>query len=234
MKTIFLSYLLLCIGFNLFAKEINIGPDVEVKTNTEEIEDMRILINCSYEKSIFGNKKYMEQRTINELMTVLCKDKKEKLAEIKFHDLKNVLKTKFPSKNVNMNIKLDFERFLKQEEKLNLELDFEKGTLFSLNPEKISFTISNLKNAGIVFYLSYSLENENMSKQYFNVIKNYRFDYINNKIELLELQQPITRFTNKIFSNTYNIDNITECINGKVWVKKYGAMSGEDCKWKEK
>lgn len=234
MKIIFLSYLLLFIGFNLFAKEVNISPGVETKANIEEIEDMRILVNCSYEESIFGNKKYMEQRTINELMTVLCKDKKEKLAEIKFYDLKNVLKTKFPNKNVNLSIKLDFERFLKQEEKLNLELDFEKETLFSLNPKKISFIIANLKNTGIIFNLSYSLENENMSKQYFNVIKDYRFDYINSKIELMELQQPITKFPNKTFSNTYNIDNITECINGKVWVKKYGAMSGEDCKWIEK
>lgn len=37
-----------------------------------------------------------------------------------------------------------------------------------------------------------------------------------------------------IETNTYNINKITECIDGKVWVKKYGAMSGETCGWKRK
>lgn len=34
-----------------------------------------------------------------------------------------------------------------------------------------------------------------------------------------------------IETNTYNINALTECIDGKVWVKKYGALSGDTCGW---
>lgn len=48
------------------------------------------------------------------------------------------------------------------------------------------------------------------------------------KISLPELKQGI------IEANTYNIDNMEECIDGKVWIKKYGKTSGDTCEWKAK
>ena len=34
-----------------------------------------------------------------------------------------------------------------------------------------------------------------------------------------------------VYTNTYDMDSVNECIDGKVWVKKYGKMSGEKCTW---
>lgn len=39
-------------------------------------------------------------------------------------------------------------------------------------------------------------------------------------------------FKNIPFINTYDIDEITECIDGDIWVKKYGKMSSNKCFWK--
>ena len=52
---------------------------------------------------------------------------------------------------------------------------------------------------------------------------------INEKEFALDI--PKTLVLNK-YTNTYNIDNLRECIDGKVWIKKYGKMSGDECFWK--
>jgi hypothetical protein len=36
----------------------------------------------------------------------------------------------------------------------------------------------------------------------------------------------------KKYTNTYSIDGQKECIDGKIWIKKYGKMSGDKCGWK--
>ncbi|WP_152632606.1 hypothetical protein [Aliarcobacter butzleri] len=45
------------------------------------------------------------------------------------------------------------------------------------------------------------------------------------------LDIPKTLVLNK-YTNTYDIDNLRECIDGKIWIKKYGKMSGDECFWK--
>ncbi len=47
------------------------------------------------------------------------------------------------------------------------------------------------------------------------------------------LDKPFKDNTLKTFINTYDIDNDSECINGYVWIKKYGAKTDDKCSYKE-
>ncbi len=62
----------------------------------------------------------------------------------------------------------------------------------------------------------------------------YKYDAATNNVEIFEIEKPIKIEWKKTFSNTYDIDSLTECINGNVWVKKYGSTAGEHCNWREK
>lgn len=221
----------------LIASETTIVPEATVNYVINEIKDndMKLLIDCKYEKTFLWSKKYSEQQILNELMSSICKSKENEQI-VNYGEFKEYVNKISLEKNykVIFEINTNYKELLEKNQKLNFGLRFEKRNFFGFIDGEKDFTITYLKDAPMNINLLYKINENPLVKKDSNILKNYKFDYINNKIEAYELENSLKRINLKVFTNTYNIDNITECINGKVWVKKYGAMSGEDCKWIEK
>ncbi len=85
-----------------------------------------------------------------------------------------------------------------------------------------------------VYYLDKINEKKSAQYEIYLITPNNEKNFIskgNINEKEFALDIPKTLVLNK-YTNTYNIDNLRECIDGKVWIKKYGKMSGDECFWK--
>lgn len=222
----------LAIGINLFGFTETLKPksvDIAIEVN----DDMKLMVDCSYkEKSFFGfgSKIYSEIGETNQIMTDLCKLSFDSpVYEIRFKDFKKLIKikrtdrreSKIKIKNINeANPKLFYSLFVEQ-------LDYRDSY-------SVQFPITLLENseARIELNLLSSNTDSTVTFKENNFIKSYKYDIKSDKVSI-ESTKPFAYDASTEITNTYNIDETSECINGEIWVKKYGAKSGGDCKWIE-
>lgn len=72
---------------------------------------------------------------------------------------------------------------------------------------------------------------EEMQQEF--LVKEYKYNPETEQIDSLLLDKPF-RYELLTYTNTYDIDDIKECIDGKIWIKKYKNLSGDKCYWKKK
>lgn len=244
-KLVFLLLLLIVNSNLLIASEVT--SKARIKVNFELNDNAKLLIDCSIkENKLFGFTTgifYDENEYINEFKETICLKKSDsKTYEISFKDLKSALLK--ISENHNYNINIDwgirtrgFIEFFERE--IILDLEFSNSSPFSDKSGWISLNvISLLDNKFSVSKVFYYTEKDNYIKNGPDdyLIKSYKYDYINKKILDFQLDKPLEYLQNKLitFTNTYDIDDMRECIEGEVWIKKYGAKADIRCEYIKK
>lgn len=239
MKKILLS---LALGISLFAYTETSHPD-RIDVEIEKNNDMKLLIDCSYKKP-----RFYQKVNINDLLESICSNTQGTSFEIKYSDFNKKLHDFYDNygfkildedtKITYLNNYIDYKSLEElKEQKLYYHINLYKSFLFSKDDVIVmEIPITSLTNAFIKIDYSFSLGKSRSSFYLYEkyLIKNYKYNKTNNKIELFEIDRPFINNSNKTFTNNYNIDDVSECINGDVWIKKYSAMNGDKCKWLEK
>lgn len=192
-----------------------------------------LIINCLYSE-IYKEKLILELKEYNSYSIYKCEKKQSKWYQFDTEKDKEiddncggVDKTVrgFNSFKNNFNIKKDLI--------VNLPVKF---SIVKVNFHHVSFTykiyenyptIDFLEKIEDVYEIEYSLHIDNPIKNKNLVYKNH---VKGNKPLKIIYDKNIDL---KTYTNTYDIDDIRECIDGKIWVKKYGKMSGDKCDWIE-
>lgn len=217
----------LAIGMNLFGFTETLKPK-SVNIEIEHNDDMKLMVDCSYkEKSFFGLKKvYSEKSDTNNIMNDLCKLSFDSPNyEMRFKDFKKLIEeynkssSKVQIKNINESNPKLFYRLLVE------HFDYK-------NDYSLYFPITSLENAKMAIEVNITpdITGNTITFKENNFIKSYKYDIKSDKISI-ESDKPFTYDNSTIITNTYNIDEISECINGEIWVKKYGSKSGQKCIW---
>lgn len=224
-------FILLCffISLNLTAKTLEIDAPTNIDFTLEENNETKVYIECS-------NLPYFKvsDSTKDNITRKICNlNNKNENFELNFDEL-----IKFTKENYKKDLNkygisinnLNYLRLSNTKDKNNIinvfiDLDSESRLLY--------FTISSLKDTKIIANLKYFPNNHYITIKKENLIKNYRYNLNNKEIEVFELEKEISKYNYINFTNDYDINKETECINGFLWVKKYGRNSGE-CDYIEK
>jgi len=192
---------------------------------------------------------------ITSLLTNLCDNKvpkthiKDKLYAIKYKDFLKV----FNEENK--------ESILRLNTSFKLEGDMDKNPLINedslrFNNSKLSLVLYDSKKDYNVLFFNV-LENYDM-KMLFNIVaknhpdkkniysyilleekqeeyllKEYKYSPEAKEIGSLKFDRPL-KYEPQIYTNTYDIDETKECIDGRIWIKKYKQLSGDKCDWRKK
>lgn len=241
-----ISILILALGMSLFAYTENLQPR-EIKVGIEVDKYMTMKVNCTYEKHYKYSKYFRTTTDINDLMEAICKDTPQgAVSEISYGELAKRLSdfreetgyiVSRDSKIYASDKEINYKTLSNiQNQKLTYHLNLYKPVAFGDDPEMvIDLSISSFTNMPIKInhtYLPYhSSKSIELSEQY--MILNYKYDLVKNKIETFELDKQFKDNSLRTFINSYDIDNDAECINGYVWIKKYGAKTDDKCSYKE-
>ncbi|MFW3425947.1 hypothetical protein ACN9KI_03610 [Aliarcobacter butzleri] len=232
--------LILIMVTSLFSSEVTskagIGIDLELNDNAKLLIDCSIKVNklFGFITGIF----YDENEYINEFKETICLKKSDsKTHEINFKDLNSALSKISENHNYRLNIykRIKIQNFAELFEKeIILNLKISKSSPFSNKSGWISLNVISLLNNQLSVSRSFSLSGIYKKDDY--LIKSYKYDYVNKKILDLQLDKPFENLQNEpiVFTNTYDIDDIRECIEGEVWIKKYGAKADIPCPYIEK
>ena len=233
--------LILIMVTSLFSSEVTSKAQIK-QVNFELNDNAKLLIDCSFKvNKLFGfitGISYDENKYINEFKETICLKKSDsKTYEINFKDLNSALSK--IRKNHNYNIYIDYEirtrcftDFFERE--IILDLEFSNSSPFSNKRGQISLNVISLLNNELSVSRSFYLSGIYKKDDY--LIKSYKYDYVNKKILDLQLDKPLEYLQNKLitFTNTYDIDDMRECIEGEVWIKKYGAKADIRCEYIKK
>lgn len=238
---------LLIFSVNAMADEMVSTADikVDVRPNNETM----LLVDCNYStKTLFGNKVFDKNNDdMNKFMNYLCKEHKEGYTtivsfkelskEIDNYNKENDLGS---SENFIGSGSVVYTKYFTfsneyfkdfQNKKLNLRVNlYSKWARTMDEGTPIKFPIISLSTNINVIY-KFGEPHKEIEE---SISLKYKYDNVKNTIETFELSKPIKTDFKKYYTNTYDIDSITECINGREWVKKYGATSGRTCEWREK
>lgn len=242
-----IGLLALTLAMSLFANTETLKPQ-ETKVEIKPVDNMSLSIDCTYDKHWKYTEYFRIDKDINDLMGTLCNDKIQgSRFEITYSDFKKKIDSFIENEHFKID---DSESILEGSDKYitykgliditNKNLIYHlylyrSGPLANIYIEK-DFFIASISNMPIKLEHRFVPRSnwQNFSTYENYLIKNYKYDFENNKIDSFELDRPFKSIGEKTFSNTYNIDNETECINGIIWIKKYGAKSDDKCKWVEK
>ena len=253
LKIVFLAAL--CLGTYScadIAKE-----DIYIKTNygIKLFDEDRVVIDCTYtpgKQFLFFDKEiYSSDELENLLFSEICDKEKNKKQEFKISELKELTRTLNEDDGYIVSFSgsiVNYEKsFLKIKEKMNKteikSLDLKKedvGVLISI--KKYSWVM--YKNRSNFFKISkfsfprviFLNEIREVPSKKITLIEEHKMEITNvvmddKKVKFI-FKDPIT-LKAKSFTNTYDINEIKECIDGKVWIKKYKGMSGDKCPWVE-
>lgn len=224
---------------SLFAetKTVNVDAIGSIKVS----ENLKVLVDCKYEnKKLFGflggkfsTKKYSNDSFENKLMSSICEDKTEnKVYEIDYWSFTSSVKKNGLYFDINIK-SFDGDDYFKKG--LSLNLHYYSNNPFALKSEDAikTFPIVSLENNNLrIKHSSNSFAGLNSILDYDITIKSYKYDYENKTLTVLELDKPLPKLHQELtFTNSYDIDDQTECINGKIWIKKYGNTAGDYCQW---
>lgn len=218
-----------------------------------------ILVDCSnYKlKKLFGfiggkfeYKSYSEDDEIQSFMEELCKvDKNDALATNKeifsmtFKRLNEIL--------ANEEFKSFKLMFIKQWKNLGYDsIDIsDLSTLFkNFYIQVYRYNFEDARSTKIVYFplvflnpntevlINFEQKSKEFDKSDFYYpfrIKEFIYDFEQKEISKFILNKNI-QIQKAEYTNTYDIDNVKECIDGKIWVKKYGSLSGAGCSYVDK
>lgn len=243
-KTALYSSLLI---FNINTMADEMVSTSNVKLNIEPNNETMLLVDCNYStKTLFGNKVFNKDDVLNKFMNHLCSKHKEGYTSIvSFKELSSVVDNYTKENDLGSSeffigsgkaIYTSYTNFSNdyfkdfQNNKLNLRVNlYSKYARLRDEARPLNFPITDLSTNINVIYNFNNFESKKVEEQ---ISLKYKYDYVKDKIETFELDKPI-KILKKYFTNTYDIDSHTECINGQEWVKKYGAKSGRTCESKE-
>lgn len=209
-------------------------------------DDMKLSISCTYDKH-YKFSKYFRNPDVNDLMELICENRpqgtfleishddfKMKVKEFKKDDRWKEYKNSSTIRNKN-NDDITYQQLSNiKNEKLHYHFAMYIDTIFGPDIElEMNLPIASFANTPIDINHHFSIPGFNsfdLSEQY--MIKDYKYDIVKDKIVSFDIDRPFIDSSRRTFTNTYNIDDVSECINGSVWIKKYGAKSG-NCKWIE-
>ena len=218
----------------------------EVKINVND--NMKLSINCTYDKHYKFSKYFRNQDDVNDLMELICENRpqgtfieishddfKMKVKEFRKNDRWKEYTNSSTIQNKN-NDDISYQQLSNiKNEKLNYHFAMYISTAFGQDIElEMNLPIVSFTNTPIDIRHHFSisdLKSFDSIEQY--MIKEYKYDIVKDKIVSFEMDRPIKELTTRTYTNTYNIDEVSECINGSVWIKKYGAKSNDSCKWIE-
>lgn len=227
----------------VFAEEVIVNPTlekIEIKDNL--LPDDEIYINCNYKsKLLFGfiggwfeEKVYDNVPIVNKLIRQACGISKKETNNIqtitydKLNKISNNLKLK---EEIVLHKNFDFFKSSKRIDSKYLNdylflLQFEE----KYKDENIAFPIAR-SNSELILNFKIRYENYKTFTEK-KKLKNY-----NNTNPTLKSKFTFNSdliFLPKVFTNTYDIDSTKECIDGNIWIKKYGNTAGDKCAWIEK
>lgn len=237
-----ISILFFTLGMSLFAETQTLQPR-ETVIKIELNDDVKLRIDCSYQnKTFFGKRVFSSDDDVNDFMNKLCEFNQSgstyDITYKKFSEIAASFESGFKtfyksSKSGIANIKYETLAELKNQV-LYYHLRLVNERRYDPDDKiELDFPIISLENIPINITFEYvpSSKSFNFYEKY--VIKNYKYDAVAKKITSFEIDKSFKDNSLRTFTSTYNIDNETECINGDIWVKKYGAKSGGNCKWIE-
>ena len=244
-KTALYSSLLI---FNINTMADEMVSTSNVKLNIEPNNETKLLVDCNYStKTLFGNKVFVkDDDVLNKFMNNLCNEHKDGYTSIvSFKELSRLVDNYRKENDLGSSeffvaseraIYTSFTNFSNdyfkdfQNKKLNLRVNlYSKYARLRDEAKPLYFPITALSTNINVFYNFDKPKSEKIEEQ---ISLKYKYDYIKGTIETFELEKPFKIFK-KHYTDTYDIDSYTECINGQEWVKKYSAKSGRSCEWKE-
>lgn len=217
--------------------------NAEYKFNVND----EVVINCETEEyggyfgffKDIGFKEIQEDlrgRAIDRFYSSLCKNRinrMHKQYDLKIRDLINTLiaeniliidvSTYLPEKIIKNEITID--RYTRT----SLEVSYESVTGYT---ESIWFPYSKFHKGAAIEITKKNSEGEDSVAESLGslIIKDYNYNKTNREIDKFTFENKIT-YKKDMYTNTYPIDSMIECIEGQTWVIKYGAMNGRDCPW---
>jgi len=239
-KILFMGSLL---ALTLFAKEEVVTPKIEMDLSLND--DAKLLVDCSYKEvkkfgfigGVFASKLYSDNKNINSLKSIVCKNTFPEQREISLRDIykaaKTVVKDTGYDTSLFTDVKINQNSFNNE---IYYLIRFNKQRFMAPAYNVVTpFLVTSFEDSKLVVKQKYVLSesyNERFKEQNY-LIKSYKYDYKNKKVTTFEIDKPLDFNIPIAFTDTYDIDAASECINGKVWIKKYGNTAGDYCKWIE-
>lgn len=216
----------------------------------------KMVPRLKYLSGIFSKKEYFESD--NELTESLCENQPNDIVVMTYGDVAKEMSKHYNGEEEGISISTyyynqDLNNGNSSIDKNKMQLvarvyKKEESFLYSLNSririykaeikhiENLEFelkvnTKKMVKNKSTDNFTHENTYLEDVNKY---VIKKYDYDLKNNKIINMELNEEIKEYKPVIYTNSYDIDEIKECIDGIVWIKKYGNTAGDKCDWKER
>lgn len=237
-KVLFMGSLL---ALTLFAKEEVVTPKIEMDLSLND--DAKLLVDCSYKEvkklgfigGVFASKLYSDDENINSLKSIVCKDTFPEQREISLKDIYKAADTVVKDTNISLftNVKIKQNSFNNE---IYYVIGFSKQRFMGHHYNiETPFLVTSFEDSKLVVGQEYDLRDsyKDYIKEQSYLIKSYNYDYKNKKVTSFEIDKPLNINTPITFTNTYDIDDSTECIDGKVWIKKYGNTAGDQCNWIE-
>lgn len=237
---------------SLFALTQNDEMAIYVKSIEANTNDT-VFVDCSYvpNTKIFNlatEGKYNSLKA-QEMLNKLCSAKKDNKNETplfviatveEVFEAYNSVKDDYPRHNYELSLFYSYfdyrNAFLEADsfDMNNIKENFEPLRLsYFFTNFALELPIAKLSsNREITFKIEHTLPEEDEEEKTF-VLTNYSYNKDTNKVEALEFQEPL-KIESIEYTNTYDMDRLRDCIDNKVWIKKYGKMSGDECPWLEK
>ncbi len=241
---------LLVLSLSLFATDKKNLYTLEFR-NLDIKDNDKVLVDCRYKKEksflifdekIFNavDKEHSIGKYMNEFYNNICEDMPNEKVIITINDVKKGFKgiySIFPTLEKEVSSPDSFyfvwdkkiindSMITKEFKPFKMYILFTKG-LFNY---KVYLPIVEFSNERQVsFSLTKSKPSENY-KSFKRKILDYKINLEKETINKIKFDKPID-FKEETYTNTYNIDKMQECINGKIWIKKYGKQTNDKCEW---
>ncbi|WP_457750295.1 hypothetical protein [Sulfurimonas sp.] len=189
------------------------------------LNNVFVEINCKTDWKWQYVDKSMNAGNLDDFFDEVC-DGTNVIKKVSFRELQKIAKTFDSSTFISWSPSV-FEILFQEE---NLPYERKEVNLENISPQLlIIITSSGFYSPKKVFLVNLNQINKIIVKQ--NEINKTVYEDNNLDISLNKIHKHFPKF---ILTNTYNIDDIRECIDGRIWIKKYGKMSGGSCEWKLK
>jgi len=246
----------LCLGTYSLADTAKEEISIKTSYGIELLDEDRFIVDCTYtlgKQFLFFNKGiYSSDKLENKFFSEICDKEKNGKQDFSISELKELTEdfdedddysvyfsesifdetgslTKMKKRSGELKIK-DFDL---KKEKVNLLALVKEDFWYMEKSRSYTFEVSQLSSPRIVFF-DEIIEKPDGSVDLLEREREVNDFVVGDKKVKFVLKSPINlNLKAKSFTNTYDINGVKECIGGKVWIKKYGDMSGDKCPWIE-
>lgn len=210
-----------------------------------------VLVNCSYEKKdTFFSKKNIFTEALDiygkdwdnktqEFFEKICVNQENKVVPLRVSYINYIIDNDFKKSSIYTYNTYSFSSNNWNEAFVNIsdETEFTEEArplmfLVKVNSKRtLYFPLYKLSDKRkIEFKVIQTDPTSNTCSYIYNYISKYEYDINSKKLKSFELENPLG-ITTTYFTNDYDIDELRECIDNQVWIKKYGKLSGKYCPW---